>query len=137
MDKLDKATRSRIMGRSRSSGTKATEWRFRSLLIRLGISGWQLGHKSDITGRPDFVFRDRKLAIFVDGCFWHGCSRCRSIPVTNRRFWVHKINGNRIRDQKVRRHLKSKGWKVVSFWEHELKKVGPATLRKLAASALR
>ena len=91
MDKFDKATRSRVMSRSRSIGTRTTEWKFRSLLMRSGIKGWTLGHRSGLTGSPDVVFLRHRLAIFLDGCFWHGCRRCRSIPATNTRFWTNKI----------------------------------------------
>ena len=91
MDRFDEATRSRVMSRIKSRGTKSTEWRFRSLLMTSGTRGWELGHKSGLPGSPDFIFPKTQLAIFLDGCFWHGCKRCRSIPNTNRKFWTIKI----------------------------------------------
>ena len=132
MDRFDRTTRSRVMGHSRSSGTKSTEWKFRSLLIRSGIRGWKLGHSSELAGKPDVVFERAKLVIFLDGCFWHGCKRCRSIPATNRAFWAAKIQRNRRRDLEVTRLLRRRGWNVIRIWEHELKVLGGAVLRKLA-----
>jgi DNA mismatch endonuclease (patch repair protein) len=131
LDRFDKATRSRVMSRSKSSGTRSTEWKFRSLLMRSGIAGWKLGHKSGLAGNPDVLFGPSRIAIFLDGCFWHGCTRCRSIPATNRRFWTEKIQGNRKRDKKVVRMLRDKGWKSVRIWEHELKADTTAVLRKV------
>jgi DNA mismatch endonuclease (patch repair protein) len=121
MDRFDKLTRSRVMSRSRSRGSRSTEWKFRSLLMRSGVKGWTLGHGSGVTGSPDVVFVRARLAIFLDGCFWHGCQRCRSIPSTNRAFWMNKIQKNKKRDKKVQRILRAKGWKVMRVWEHELK----------------
>ena len=131
LDTFDRATRSRVMIRIKSSGTKTTEWRFRSLLMRSGIRGWRLGHDSGFPGSPDVVFVRDRLAIFLDGCFWHGCRRCRSIPATNRAFWVDKIQRNRQRDEKVARMLRTMGWKVTRIWEHELKTDGDGVLRKV------
>ena len=131
MDKFDRATRSRVMSRTKSSGTKTTEWKFRSLLIRSSVRGWKIGHHSGLPGSPDFVFLRARLAIFLDGCFWHGCNRCRSIPTTNRTFWVTKIQRNKERDEKVARILRAVGWKVMRIWEHELKTDGDGVLRKV------
>ena len=131
MDTFNRATRSRVMSRIKSRGTKTTEWRFRSLLMRSGVRGWRLGHDSGFPGSPDVVFVRARLAIFLDGCFWHGCRRCRSIPTTNRAFWVAKIQRNRERDEKVRRMLRAVGWKVTRIWEHELKIGGDGILRKV------
>jgi DNA mismatch endonuclease (patch repair protein) len=121
LDTFDSVTRSRVMSRIKSRGTKTTEWKFRSLLVRSGVSGWKLGHCSDIPGRPDVLFPRSRVAIFLDGCFWHGCERCRSIPATNRAFWTAKIKSNTERDRKVTRMLGAMGWRVLRIWEHELK----------------
>lgn len=131
LDTFDAVTRSRIMSRSRSRGSRSTEWKFRSLLIRSGIRGWRLGHASGLAGRPDVVFTQRHLAIFLDGCFWHGCRRCRSIPATNRAFWMNKIEKNKRRDRKVQRALRANGWKVLRIWEHELRTDSAGVLRKV------
>lgn len=131
MDTFERATRSRVMSRIKSRGTKTTEWKFRSLLIRSGIGGWRIGHDSGLPGRPDVVFLRARLAIFLDGCFWHGCRRCRSIPTTNREFWMAKIQRNRERDRKVLRVLRAMGWKAMRIWEHELETDSDGVLRKV------
>ena len=131
LDTFSRATRSRVMSHSRSRGTKTTEWRFRSLLMRSGVRGWKLGHDSGLTGSPDVVFARARLAVFLDGCFWHGCQRCRSIPTTNRAFWLNKIQENRKRDKRVGRMLRAKSWKVIRVWEHELRNDGAKVLRRI------
>ena len=70
--------------------------------------------------RPDIVFTKRKVAVFVDGCFWHRCPKCYHKPATNADFWEAKIGRNVERDKEVSRELKNRGWKVVRVWEHEL-----------------
>jgi DNA mismatch endonuclease (patch repair protein) len=137
VDKIDAASRSRVMSRNRASGTKTTERKFRSLLMRLGVRGWKLGHHSGLPGRPDFLFPESRVAIFLDGCFWHGCQRCRSIPASNRVFWETKIQGNRERDRKACRTLRAQGWNVVRIWEHDLKMDGGALLRKFLNNQLK
>ena len=74
-----------------------------------------------LLGRPDFAFPVQKLAIFIDGCFWHGCPRHFQSPVSNAAFWRTKIARNRQRDRDVARRLRAKGWKVIRIWEHELR----------------
>jgi DNA mismatch endonuclease (patch repair protein) len=73
-------------------------------------------------GRPDFAFRKPKLAIFVDGCFWHGCPRCFRAPQTFKEYWQAKVARNKARDETVGHELRSKGWKVLRVWECQLKK---------------
>ena len=75
---------------------------------------------SRLTVRPDFVFRQVRLALFVDGCFWHGCPRHATKPANNRAFWKKKLAGNKTRDRVVNRTLRRAGWKVVRIWEHAL-----------------
>jgi DNA mismatch endonuclease (patch repair protein) len=132
MDSFDQATRSRVMGRIKSRGTKTTEWRFRSLLMRSGIRGWKTGHNSGLPGRPDVVFSATRLAVFVDGCFWHGCRFCRSIPTSNRKFWKTKIERNVQRDRHVAGELADIGWGVIRIWEHELKTDCEAVRRRVS-----
>lgn len=79
-------------------------------------------HPNDIPGRPDFANRRLRLAVFVDGCFWHGCPDCYVAPKTNVPFWAKKIAYNRARRARVKRELKRKGWVVVEAWEHEVNK---------------
>ena len=78
--------------------------------------------------RPDFVFQKLKTAVFVDGCFWHGCPRHATWPRTRAAFWLAKITGNKARDRHVNRLLRAKGWTVVRVWEHELRRRDEAKL---------
>lgn len=133
MDNLTKAVRFRVMSSNKSRGTKSTEQRFRSFLIRSGTCGWRLGHGTDLPGGPDFIFPKEHVAVFIDGCFWHGCRKCRSIPATNRGFWSAKIRENRRRDRLAVKALRVRGWTALRVWEHELKHGGDGALRKLSA----
>jgi DNA mismatch endonuclease (patch repair protein) len=117
-DVYDRQTRSRVMSSIRSQGNATTELRMVHIFRSWHITGWR--RNSRLRGKPDFVFQEPRVAVFVDGCFWHGCS-CRSVPATNTRFWKLKIAGNRDRDRAVNLSLKAMRWKVVRFWEHELK----------------
>jgi DNA mismatch endonuclease (patch repair protein) len=74
-----------------------------------------------LTVRPDFVFPKARTAVFVDGCFWHGCPRHATQPKQHAAFWRQKLAGNRARDRRVNRALRAAGWQVVRIWEHELK----------------
>lgn len=112
-------TRSRIMRAIRSHGNRSTEMRLRSALMIAQVRGWIL-NTSDIEGKPDFYFPREKLAIFLDGCFWHGCPRCARTPKTNAAFWKSKIGWRRRRDAKITRRLKTAGIGVVRVWEHDL-----------------
>jgi DNA mismatch endonuclease, patch repair protein len=123
------------MGRIRSRGTKSTEKRLRALLVAYGMRGWALGHDTGLPGRPDVVFSSRKLAVFVDGCFWHRCRKCRSLPVSNVGFWRTKILGNQARDRRATRELRKLGWAVLRIWEHELRDDGPAVIDRLRIEA--
>jgi DNA mismatch endonuclease (patch repair protein) len=80
--------------------------------------------------RPDFVFRAIRLAVFVDGCFWHGCPLHATRPRQNADFWRDKIAANQVRDRLVTRTLRACGWRVLRFWEHELR---PSRLARLSA----
>jgi DNA mismatch endonuclease (patch repair protein) len=120
VDFLTKQKRSMLMSRIRSHGNAATELRFIRLLKDSGITGWRRRHP--LQGKPDFVFLKFRLAVFVDGCFWHGCPRCYSEPKTNRSFWRQKIAANRNRALVVNRTLRKSDWRVLRVWQHELKK---------------
>jgi DNA mismatch endonuclease (patch repair protein) len=121
MDVFSKAKRSQVMSRIRDRGNRSTEGTFAALLRRSRISGWKL-QCSAVAGKPDFYFKKRKLAVFVDGCFWHGCPRCFRAPRQNALFWAKKIAGNRNRDRKVTCALRHEGIKVIRLWEHDLEK---------------
>jgi len=103
----------------KSKGTKL-EKRLFAMLAGMGISGWKKNVKS-ITGKPDVAFPDRKIAIFVDGCFWHGCPLCqRKLPETNHAYWEKKINRNIELAELYNEQLRSAGWTVIRIWEHEI-----------------
>ena len=111
--------RSRTMGAIRGKHTKSTEGALRMALISAGIKGWRL-HPSGLQGNPDIIFPDLGLAIFVDGCFWHGCSRCGHTPKTRTAFWRAKILRNRGRDRRNTNALRKRGLIVIRVWEHSL-----------------
>lgn len=121
MDNVAPETRSRIMGAVRSKGNRSTERRFRAHLVQSGIRGWRLQAK-ELPGRPDFVFDEAHVVVFVDGCFWHGCPTCCRMPSTRQDYWNAKIQGNQRRDVAREEQLRANGWKVLRVWEHEIKK---------------
>ena len=107
------------MARIRGGGNKTTERALAKLFRRRHITGWR--RHAAIFGRPDFAFSRLRIAVFVDGCFWHGCPKCYQRPQWNRRFWEEKLRRNRARDRLVSKTLRAKGWKVLRIWEHELR----------------
>jgi DNA mismatch endonuclease (patch repair protein) len=114
-DHLDVTSRSRLMSRVRTKNT-APELALRRALWAAGVRGWRL-HPKDIPGRPDLAFRKRRLAVFVDGAFWHGHPdyyHGQSGP-----FWDAKIDRNRERDRAVNEALHAAGWQVLRFWDFE------------------
>ncbi len=130
-DVFSKQKRSAIMSRVKNRGNLATEVRLVRLLRAYGIKGWR--RHLPITGQPDFAFPHARLAVFVDGCFWHGCPEHGSIPVQNRTFWMQKLARNKQRDGEVRRNLKRAGWEVLRIWQHELKEPDKV-IRRIHAS---
>lgn len=119
-DVFSKAKRSEIMSRIRGRGNERTEMAFVRVLRRNHIKGWR--RNRPIFGKPDFVFPKNRVAVFVDGCFWHGCPRHATSPQNNREFWVRKIRRNVARDRLVTRTLRSQGWRVLRIWQHDLKR---------------
>ena len=118
MDTVSPAERSRIMASVKSSGNRSTEMALIAVFRRHKLSGWR--RRFPLQGNPDFVFPNRRLALFVDGCLWHGCSRHCRLPANNRPYWVKKIQRNKKRDAKNNRLLRGMGWSVIRIWEHEL-----------------
>jgi DNA mismatch endonuclease (patch repair protein) len=119
-DPLNPQQRSARMAKVRGRGNRSTEMRVAAHLIRQGFRGWKR-HSFDVPGRPDFCFIRERIAVFVDGCFWHGCPRCqRNVPHSRRDFWQNKIESNRRRDRKVKRMLREQGYAVFRIWEHSL-----------------
>jgi len=91
----------------------------RRILFAYGLRGYRLHYA--LPGKPDITFPKRKIAIFIDGCFWHKCPKCFVEPVANKIFWMKKIKSNVMRDELVSKTLKGIGWKVIRILEHELK----------------
>jgi DNA mismatch endonuclease (patch repair protein) len=131
-DVFTKAERSAVMSRIRGRGNKATELALMKLFRRHRISGWR--RQQPVFGKPDFIFRRERVALFVDGCFWHGCPRCYCRPKSNRKFWDTKIARNRERDRKVSRELRRLGWRVIRIWEHDVAKQSDPCAKKLRAA---
>jgi DNA mismatch endonuclease (patch repair protein) len=154
-DVFSKRKRSEVMARIRSRGNRDTEVALARLLRGNGITGWRRQQKLKIEGRKrragtarpskvgiDFLFPKRRVAVFVDGCFWHGCPKhspparwlrkssmpsrrslrlCGSTDLrTGKAFWREKLAANKARDRFVNRQLRRQGWRVVRIWEHEL-----------------
>lgn len=118
-DVFTKQKRSEVMSRIKGKENKDTELVMIQILRENHIAGWR--RNQTLLGKPDFVFPKLKIALFVDGCFWHGCPKHSNIPRNNREFWANKLQKNKDRDRFVSRELKKEGWKVVRVWEHELK----------------
>jgi DNA mismatch endonuclease (patch repair protein) len=107
------------MSRIRGKNT-GPEVRLRKLLWSAGIRGYRIHY--NLLGKPDIVFIKKKIAVFVDGCFWHKCPTCFQEPETRNEFWMKKIQTNIDRDKKVDIKLKAEGWKIIRIWEHEIRK---------------
>ncbi len=117
-DVFSKAKRSEVMSRIRARGNRGTELRLISIFRSHGISGWR--RNRSVFGRPDFVFPAGRVAVFVDGCFWHGCPRHYNAPAGHAAFWRRKLVANRTRDRLVTRTLTRAGLNVLRIWEHAL-----------------
>ena len=119
-DVFTKKKRSVVMSLIRSRGNRDTELRLITIMRAHRLTGWR--RNWPLFGKPDFVFPKLKLAVFVDGCFWHGCPLHATAPKTNATFWRKKLSANRTRDRLVTRTLRQLGWRVLRLWEHELKR---------------
>jgi DNA mismatch endonuclease (patch repair protein) len=156
-DVFSKAKRSEVMARIRSRGNRDTELALAKLLRAHKIWGWRRqvrvvvdsswgivdrrkrrgkvhqpstkNHQLTVT--PDFVFWEHRVAVFVDGCFWHGCPKHATQPKNNRAFWQRKLSGNKRRDQLVTRTLRRGGWRVLRIWECELVKRPEVCMRRI------
>jgi len=116
-DIFTKEKRSEIMSGIRAKDTK-TELAVRDKLEALGFEYHPIG----VFGNPDFAHRRLRVAVFLDGCFWHGCPIHYRPPKTNPDFWAKKVSGNVRRDMKVGRELRRRGWLVIRIWEHDIPK---------------
>jgi DNA mismatch endonuclease (patch repair protein) len=130
-DFLSKVERSVRMSAIRGRRNKTTELKLASLLRQSHISGWR--RHLPLSGRPDFAFVESKLAIFVDGCFWHGCPKHSTHAARSGLFWRKKLAANIKRDRKVNHLLRSTGWRVLRIWEHQLQD-GEAVINRIQAA---
>jgi len=138
-DTVDRRTRSYVMSRIRKTGNKSTELRAIAVLRAHGIKGW-IRHPRSIIGTPDLYFPKKRLAVFLQGCFWHGCSHCTwgKTPKSHPEYWLPKLENNRRRDARVRRSLQRAGYRTTWIWEHELRSERwlPRLLRRLTANSV-
>lgn len=133
-DVFTPAKRSAVMAGIRSRNNRSTELALMCAMRAAGVSGWrrhvairlpQRVHDRDgpsrpRTVRPDFVFRESRVVVFVDGCFWHGCPKHCTKPATNAAWWREKLHANAERDRETTRLLTRAGWRVLRLWEHAL-----------------
>ena len=141
VDRMSPRQRSELMARIRSTRNDSTEMALAKLLRAARLSGWrkhsriswQAEHLSPSLRKvllknnfrasvvPDFVFREKRTVLFIDGCFWHFCPRHGMVPSSNVDYWQPKLLRNRLRDRFVDAALCDLGWTVLRVWEHELK----------------
>ena len=162
-DVFTQAKRSEVMSRIRSRGNRNTELALAKLVRRQGITGWRRQRQLTVRSRrrqsaltsppsptpkngadshprlqvrPDFVFPKLRLAVFVDGCFWHACPLHATKPRNHAVFWQKKLSANRARDRLVNHALRAAGWRVLRVWEHELARKREARLLRRLRLAL-
>jgi len=129
-DVLTPKQRTYNMSQIRGKNTRP-EVKLRKLLWSEGVRGYRIHY--NLPGKPDIVFTKKKIAIFMDGCFWHKCPVCFQEPETRKEFWMKKIQSNIDRDKKVDKQLKDDGWTVIRIWEHEIKKEPENAVKKIIA----
>lgn len=118
-DVFDSEKRSEVMRKVRSKGNKSTELKLIALFKENGITGWRRNYR--VKGHPDFVFLDKRIAVFVDGCFWHGHDCRNTKPENNKAYWQKKRAANMKHDHEVTALFEARGWRVLRIWECELK----------------
>lgn len=124
-DVFDKAKRSEIMSKVRSKKNKTTELKLIEIFKENNIHGWRRNYK--VKGHPDFVFLDKRIAVFVDGCFWHGHDCRNTRPKNNEDYWNKKRERNIKHDKEITEHFQNRGWNVVRIWECELSRKSVST----------
>lgn len=119
-DIFEKNKRSDIMSAVHSNKNKSTEIRLIKIFKQNNIVGWRRNYK--VKGHPDFVFLDKKIAVFVDGCFWHGHDCRNTRPADNATYWQKKRERNMSHDKEITALFESRNWRVIRIWECELQK---------------
>ena len=130
-DNRTKKQRSKNMSKIRSKNTKT------ELKMKKFLQGTYLRYQPEIYGRPDFGSKKFRIAVFIDGCFWHKCPKCYSVPKSNRKFWVNKINTNAKRDKKINHALKKQNYLTLRFWEHQIDKDATSCLNRITKEVRR
>lgn len=118
-DIFDSRKRSDVMSKVRSKNNKSTELKLIQIFEENNIKGWRRNYP--VKGHPDFVFLDKKIAVFVDGCFWHGHDCRNTRPSDNAEYWQKKRERNIKHDKEVTAMFENRGWTVIRIWECELK----------------
>ena len=119
-DVFTKEQRSEVMRAVKSKNTKSTELKLIQFFKEKHITGWR--HSYQVKGHPDFVFLEKRVAIFVDGCFWHGHDCRNTRPADNAEYWAKKRERNIQRDKEITERFEKRGWKVIRIWECALRK---------------
>lgn len=132
-DRLSPEQRSFNMSRIRASGT-SPERRLGELLRTL-FPEEEIEKRPALPGKPDFFLPRLGLAVFADGCFWHGCPKHYRLPENNRPYWQEKLRRNQARDRAAGRALRAMGLRPVRVWEHELAKGAGGARRKIRRAA--
>lgn len=127
-DVFDKSKRSEIMKKVRSKKNKSTELKLIELFKENNIHGWRRNY--NVKGHPDFVFLDKRIAIFVDGCFWHGHDCRNTRPKDNEDYWTKKRERNMKHDKEITEYYEGRGWTVIRIWECEFKRQNISELLK-------
>lgn len=127
-DVFDKSKRSEIMKKVRSKKNKSTELKLIELFKENNIHGWRRNY--NVKGHPDFVFLDKRIAIFVDGCFWHGHDCRNTRPKDNEDYWTKKRERNMKHDNEITEYYEGRGWTVIRIWECEFKRQNISELLK-------
>lgn len=118
-DNLSPEDRQKTMRAVKGKGTKL-EKRLWAMLAGMKLGGWRKNPKN-IIGNPDIIFTEQRIAVFIDGCFWHGCPHCqKKLPISNKEYWERKIKRNIALAQMHNEQLTCEGWVVIRIWEHEM-----------------
>lgn len=128
-DIFTKEKRSEVMSHIRSKNNKSTELKLIKIFKEYGITGWRRNY--NVKGHPDFVFLQKKIAVFVDGCFWHGHKCQKHIPNENKEFWEKKLKYNKNHDRRIDKLFLARDWIVIRIWECELKNRSNTIINKI------
>lgn len=128
MDTVSRQKRSETMSAIRNKDTKI-EVAFRKDLWQKGVRYRK--NSAKYFGKPDVLLKKHKIVIFLDSCFWHGCKKHGSIPVTRKKFWTEKIERNKERDKEVTKYYKKEGWNSIRVWEHNLNRNSMKEIEKV------